>query len=553
MMKKKITELMDMFPYFFDKSESSNFFKSQSVTNNQLLKIYQSLMEVKDSLRLDKNCLIWKEQNVEYDYKINFVVNYPQLKSVKCYKNDTLIYIEEYSEEDNINSFTYTYNSEENNESIDENIENTEEENQEIIPSDTFHIVAESYDEIIIQKGFPENDEIQGNIYDHNLSLDEIGALNGIPRKTYKETEDYANTEPPYNNRLTEDDYHYMNRIIEYNLRIHNTPLPVLEIWKEYGIFSDMINREEYLLKMFDEHMHPYDEETGLVGEWTPMPWEHKDRLCDLTPDNGKFFFVSSNTLLPVKNQSVIFNFKYLNSLAEKLTGDYNVTITLQGDEEDTVLVENYTGEQYTVTSDIIAEDAPNVFIFEAHEGSNLLATEELTVNVRGCNTADWYVSTNGNDTNNGKSAATAFATIDKALSMVTGEENLIVLSSGTYSIDHTLNVPVSCTLLGCGEVSICNSDSLRFFRVHQNQSLNIQDVTLTDGTSSVAVENSNWINNNHSNTPVYVVIQGGMLFIISSFSAYVKSGGTVTIDVSLIDGDGEPITDAEVKLYKVI
>ena len=45
MMRKKIYELMDMFPYFFDKSESSNFFKSQSVTNNQLLKVYQSLME----------------------------------------------------------------------------------------------------------------------------------------------------------------------------------------------------------------------------------------------------------------------------------------------------------------------------------------------------------------------------------------------------------------------------------------------------------------------------------------------------------------------------
>ena len=47
MMRKKIYELMDMFPYFFDKSESSNFFKSQSVTNNQLLKVYQSLMKLR--------------------------------------------------------------------------------------------------------------------------------------------------------------------------------------------------------------------------------------------------------------------------------------------------------------------------------------------------------------------------------------------------------------------------------------------------------------------------------------------------------------------------
>ena len=111
----------------------------------------------------------------------------------------------------------------------------------------------ETYNEYTIEKGFPENDEILGDIYDHDTSLDEIGALNNIPRKTYITTDDYAHTEPPYNNRLTEDDYHYMNRILNYNLKLHNTPLPVLEIWKLYGIFSDMVNREQYLLKMFDE------------------------------------------------------------------------------------------------------------------------------------------------------------------------------------------------------------------------------------------------------------------------------------------------------------
>ena len=90
-----------MFPYFFDKSPSSNFYKSQSVTNNQFKNLYQALFNVKESFHLEKRCLIWKEQNVPYDYVINFVANYPHLKSVKCYKNDTLIYMEEYSEQDN--------------------------------------------------------------------------------------------------------------------------------------------------------------------------------------------------------------------------------------------------------------------------------------------------------------------------------------------------------------------------------------------------------------------------------------------------------------------
>ena len=560
-MKNSMQSLIKMFPHFFDKSETSNFFKSQSVTNNVFKGIFQSISDVSDSFRLRKRCCIWKEQSVPYDYVINFVVNYPQLKSVKCYKNDTLIYMEEYLEEDNVSSFIYSYDSSEDNTIVDDNSEDNEEENQgddseieiPIIPEDTFHIIAESYDEIIIKKGFPENDELTGDIYDHDTSLDEIGALNGIPRKTYKITDDYANTEPPYNNRLTEDDYHYMNRIIEYTLRLHDTPLPVLEIWKEYGIFSDMINREEYLLKMFDEKMHPYDEETGLVGEWTPRPWEHKDSLCDLTPDNGKFFFVSANTLLPVKNQSIIFNFKYLNSLAEKLTGDHNVTITLKGD-EDTVLIENYTGEQYTVTSDIIHEDIPNIFVFEAYEGPNLFATEELTVNVRGCNTGDWYVSTNGDDTNTGKSASSAFATIDKALSMVNGEENLIVLTSGTYETNHTFNVPVTCTILGCGEVTIKNTNSNKFFKIYQNQTLNLQDITLTyKDNDGVLVDNNNWINLNRSNTPLYVITMAGNILLLSVTSSYVKSGSTVTVKVTLTDGNNDPISDASVDLYKVV
>ena len=53
---------MDMFPYFFDKSPSSNFYKSQSVTNNQFKNLYQALFNVKESFHLEKRCLIWKEQ-----------------------------------------------------------------------------------------------------------------------------------------------------------------------------------------------------------------------------------------------------------------------------------------------------------------------------------------------------------------------------------------------------------------------------------------------------------------------------------------------------------
>ena len=558
--------LVDMFPHFYDKSEDSNFFKSQSVTNNVFKGIFQSISEVSDSLRLRKRCFIWKEQDVPYDYLIHFVVNYPNLKSVRCYKNDALLYMEEYSEEDNVDSFMYSYDSSEDNSIVSETIMDNEVENQEgedeeeidipIIPEDTFHIIAEAYDEIIIKKGFPENDEILGNIYDHDESLDEIGALHDIPRKTYIPTEDYAHTEPPYNNRLTEDDYHYMNRILYYTLHLHDTPLPVLEIWKMYGIFSDMVNREQYLLKMFDETRHPFDPETGHVLDWTPMPWEHKDRLCDLQQSLGRFFFVSANTLLPVKDQAVKFNFKYLNSLAEKLTGDYNVTITLQGEEEDEdiVLVENYPGEQYTVNSDLLQDDTPNVFVFDAYNGDDLFDSQTLTVNVRGCNTGDWYVSSNGSDSAKGD-YDNPFATLDKALSMINGEENLIVVTSGTYTTDHTLDVPYSCTVLGCGNPVINNTAGLKFFRVYQNQTLNLQDISLTHDTSNVVIDNSSWSNNNKNNNPFYVVISEGagkittVLSVSADKSSYL-TGETIRITGVLTDNEETGVSGKSIKIY---
>ena len=87
-MEDSLQYLLSKFPYFFNKDAASNFYKSQSVTNAQFQGVYQSLFDVVESFKLDKNCLIWKEQSKPYEYTINFVANYPYLKSVKCYKND---------------------------------------------------------------------------------------------------------------------------------------------------------------------------------------------------------------------------------------------------------------------------------------------------------------------------------------------------------------------------------------------------------------------------------------------------------------------------------
>lgn len=541
MPRESLKNLLEMYPWFFDKSVTSNFHKSVEVTNRRFQDLYQSLFEVANSIPLGKRCLIWKEQSVPYDYQINFVANFPHLKSVNCYKNDEVIYSEHYNYEDNVDSFVYIYDSSMDTAITEDPTSEDEEEN--IIPSDKFKIIVETFDEYLIKKGFPENDEILGDEYDHDISLDEIGAQNNIPRKTYIETDDYAHTEPPYNNRLSEDDYHYMNRIINYLLRIHDTPLPVLEVWKLYGIFADLSNRDQYLLHMYDEKLHPdYD--------WTPQPWEYNDTLCDLQPDDGEFFFVSANTLLPVKNQVVKFNFKFINSLTEPLTGDYNVSIILN----DEPLVNKFAGSQYIVPNNVIHDDEPNIFTFLAYAGDRLITTEELIINVRGCTTADWYVSPNGDDNNDGKTNQTPFQSISKALSMVNGEENLIVLMSGTHNINQILPVTYSCTLLGCGDPVINNTNSLKFFNVLQNQELLIQDVTLKHDTNEALVEDTLYQNNNLNYNGFYVVLREAtkiltLIEVDTDKSSYVV-GNTVIVTGTLTDEQSAGLSGKSIKIY---
>ena len=260
-MKDSLKWLLSKFPYFLNKNTGSNFYKSTSVINDEFKYFRQDLFNTHIGHRLDKRVLIWKEQEDENDYTMNFFVHLSYLKMVNVYKNDSLIYSESYEYEDEVDTFIYSYDGTSN----------------KVIPKDKFHVTVETWEEYVLAKGFPENDTPQGDMYDHDSSLDEIGALYDIPRKSYVYTKsiNYGDTEPPYNNRKTEDDYHYMNRIMGYISHMQDTPLPVLEVWKLFGIPLEeisLINRERYLCKMYSAVKHGGD-------NWVPKDWEHKDTM----------------------------------------------------------------------------------------------------------------------------------------------------------------------------------------------------------------------------------------------------------------------------------
>lgn len=314
MPRNSLKKLKDKFPYFLDKSDGSNFSKTKEVFNNRLVDVYNELFQVYLAGKLEKNLLIWREQTSANEYAINFVANFPYLKSVTCYKNDEAIYTETFSYNDEVHTFEYSY------ESTSENI----------IPEDKFKIYVTTHEEYSLVKGFPENDGLIDDIYDHDTSLDSFGALYNIPRKTYKTLSSndlaemspiqiidyYQKTEHPFNNSTTEDDYHYMNRILDYIKYLNKIPLPVLEVWKIYGLdptnpdLIKLTNREKYLCKMFETSRH-LNSDGEYDNGWQPERWEHKDSLwCPISPKI--FFFAQVDNASPIEGRKVNFTFNFL-------------------------------------------------------------------------------------------------------------------------------------------------------------------------------------------------------------------------------------------------
>ena len=551
-MKDSLQRLLEQFPDFFDKRGTSNFTLSQTVTNNEFKKIRQSVEDTINSFHLDKRILIWKEQSEKYDYSINFIVSFPHLKSVRIYKNNTIIYTRLYGYDENADYFSYTYTDSTLNDVEDETL-------ADIIPQHKFHARISTYDEIDDVKGWPENETIKGTGYDHDISLDEIGALNNIPRKKYLKvnSDDYEFTEPLFNDRLSEDDYHYMQRMLEYNIRLHTTHPVLLEIWKIYGIEATMENRERLLIKLFDifKHQYHYDREKKgdqlLVDDWVPEQWEHKDTWCDYSSKLGKYFFVKASTRIPVKNQDVILQFKLLNSLAQEIEEDYTVDILLNNN----YIVQDCTTDSYILKSSDIPQSGANTFIVRCKDAEGVsLPDEELIITVRGCNDADFYVKTTGDNRNDGKSWDTAFKTVQKAINSIVGDNNLIAVQGGTYNITNYAPIIVrnSATILGCGGVILKNTEDNRFFQLPFGKSLLLQDLTLNYKGDLCNVTSSNFTNNNgdRSNADVILYSTDGDIHILTRLELTVTNtqqilvGDSITFTGTLYDEEDEPMSE---------
>lgn len=554
---KSFESLLSKFPYFLNKNWDSNFSKSERVFNSEFKKVYNNLYDVYLASKLRKHVLIWKEQNSGYNYDMYFAVSFPNLKSVcitehyielvsqEVVLDDGSIKINESMQEISKDIYTETFNYDDFVNHFEYLHSNT---SQTIIPTEKYTITIETWDEYTTTKGFPENPIIVGDEYDHDYSLDAFGEYFRCPRRTYKEvkTSQYPDTIPAYDNQVTEDDYHYMQRLLYYATHLNDTPLPVLEIFKLFSITdAQLLNRSRLICRMTDTSKHM---ENGVYNRgWIPQRWEHKDRWCEgLSDDLFLFANVNNNNLL--EGQKFNFTFKILNSKGEEVYNNntYNtISETIIEESEKPYIIVPYKNNKLfkeglflnsNETWSLKTEDVNNTdstFIFKCfktiedaqkditpdliiHE--NDLTSEEIYITVKGCNSADWYVDAeNGNDTNNGNSKTTAFKTLKQALSHVEGEKNIISLLNGTYNILPE-NITENTTITSCPEYNpIITCSDPTFFRVYQNASLTLKNIRLNYKCCDLYSKFTVFKNENNVNYPLNVKVNGKFCLISTS------------------------------------
>lgn len=556
-MMESMKHLLSKFPYFLDKRSVSNFYKSESVFNNRFKEVYNDLFQLDLSFHLSKSLWIYREQSEDYNFKMHFFVFLDHIKQVTILKNDVIIYSKGYTFDENVDTFEYSYTDTSLNK----------------VPVDKYMLIVETYEEYHLEKGFPENDEAQDNVYDHDESLDTIGLFLDVPRKKYIPVDeyDYSRTEPPYHPILTlddgltvnatEDDYHYMCRLLEYISRYHTESLPTLEIWKYLGVDADIQNREYRLCKMFEESLH--DE------GWSPLDWEHKDPQC-VVDDESYFLFVMVDNDSPFRGQQVRFTLQVLNSLGGNVTGDFLFLPFLDGERVGEEIIDSYV---FTVDTSDLDMTQENVFRFKGfgsmaelendlleHDGlfvEDGLFSDEIIITVKGCNDGDYYVALNGDDAGVG-SRDDPFKTVEHAFSVVEPNE-IIVLVDDEYHISETIIVPCSCTFVSCAEDStMINSVNATVFQVLQGVQFNLINIGLKYKCCELFSDNTLFWNDNPTNNPISIslnrLVGCKLLTRLTVTADAVVAGETSNITGSIVaidrvTGEETLLPDAEIKL----
>lgn len=320
---------MRRFPNFLDKSDDSNFSKVNRPVFNQLMAYRNACFIESLSMDLDRPIKIWKEQSNGTSYTYRYEVNIPYLREVTAtvYNADG----------DILDSETWTWDTADETSFLSSDTayyNGVWDGSNNGITTDYIIVEASTYTEYYLRKGYPENDGVyitgsdgekvlvpnmheydeDGNpivdIFDHELCLDELGELLNVKRYTnltYTDDTDYSRTYPreqytykdnkhimsgDWYNHVTEDDYHYAQRIRGYMGQYGVIPLSMLEIWKYYQIYPELFNRKNRLLHMFCPTENSKITVDGVSEAYTNTPLTFTGSFYNLNGGEGIGGFV---------------------------------------------------------------------------------------------------------------------------------------------------------------------------------------------------------------------------------------------------------------------
>ena len=247
---------------------------------------------------------IYKETQSYTNY-LTFEIRKQNIKKIQIYKDNELIFEEDFfiiNENGSIIYNDYKPSQVVNNPSTDVMIADPDKENYTLrviltnddyddnkILKSNFDLYVTTYDinnpncpqyDKINHKRYNGNDKTNYDCFTHDYSLDMIGTYWNIPRLEFQSTnyqnkcnklniDYYSQTYPPYNDRLTEDDYHYQNRMQTYIQQYNHTLFPVLELWKNYQIWGELKSRKDIISVQGQSYLteYPYYEDTTIIEE----------------------------------------------------------------------------------------------------------------------------------------------------------------------------------------------------------------------------------------------------------------------------------------------
>lgn len=218
----------DLLPAYLD---GENIRKHADIVEEQDLKLYNKISLLSRAFEIKRPILIEKIQttNKEATITIHLNIGVP-IRSVTTEGLDEEIF-EEYTEE----------------ELVTETVLSTSVYSEDVIVVPRFVVRVETYDDLVFVKGYPENDYIENNEYDHDVFLSNIGTLLNIPRRQYKEynVSDVASAIPEYMGKevvddvvqeCSEDDYYYYCRLREFLDNLRSEELMSLMIKAQYSV-----------------------------------------------------------------------------------------------------------------------------------------------------------------------------------------------------------------------------------------------------------------------------------------------------------------------------